>query len=237
MKKINQHKEVKEVNKEVWKEVKGFNGKYMVSSYGNVVSVAGTTKVFPERRRRHVRRYDAVILTKQLLKDKGYEIVSLVPYFETIGKTYYVHRLVAEAFVKNDRPEVATQINHKDGDKANNHYSNLEWVTAGENIRHARALGLYPKYRMSNPKNRIVCTNLKEVKVFHGITHAARYFNIGAGILRGRKSDLPNSRPFYKGWFILSTHLDDIEAFDEYLVDLEATYKADYNTAQCKEVK
>jgi hypothetical protein len=46
----------------------------------------------------------------------------------------YVHRLVAEAFLSHtpERPEV----NHMDGNKLNNHASNLEWVTASENMRH-----------------------------------------------------------------------------------------------------
>lgn len=45
-----------------------------------------------------------------------------------------VHRLVANAFIK--RSETRDQVNHIDGDKQNNHFNNLEWVTARENDRH-----------------------------------------------------------------------------------------------------
>ena len=55
-------------------------------------------------------------------------------------KYVYVHKLVAETFIC-PRPQ-GLEINHKDGNKTNNHVSNLEWVTRSENIRHSIDTGL-----------------------------------------------------------------------------------------------
>lgn len=58
------------------------------------------------------------------------------------GKTYTtnIHRMVAETFIHN--PDGLEVVNHKDGDKTNNHISNLEWCTMQHNLQHAYDTGL-----------------------------------------------------------------------------------------------
>lgn len=54
---------------------------------------------------------------------------------------FFVHRLVASAYCSGFAPGLT--VNHIDGNKLNNHASNLEWVTKKENLRHAHSTGLY----------------------------------------------------------------------------------------------
>jgi hypothetical protein len=77
------------------------------------------------------------IKTKRLLKQfkdrRGYCRVELSSNSKT--KKYSIHRLVAQTFISN--PQNKPEVNHKDGNKANNNVENLEWVTAKENIIHS----------------------------------------------------------------------------------------------------
>jgi len=61
------------------------------------------------------------------------------------GKARQVHRLVAMAWIEN--PGNKPQVNHKDGNRGNNHADNLEWVTNSENAVHAKLSGLYQNRR------------------------------------------------------------------------------------------
>lgn len=75
-------------------------------------------------------------ITQKFLKgsisEGGYKYYRLSKYNK---KTmFYAHRLVAIYFL--DNPENLQVVNHKDGNKLNNHYTNLEWVTYSRNTEH-----------------------------------------------------------------------------------------------------
>jgi hypothetical protein len=67
------------------------------------------------------------------IDNRGYCRVTISLYNEKVR--YRVHRLVAELYIPN--PDNKPYVNHKDGNPSNNHYSNLEWVTAQENSLHS----------------------------------------------------------------------------------------------------
>jgi hypothetical protein len=68
---------------------------------------------------------------------------------ELAGRKYLLHRLLAQAFIPN--PEGKPQVNHIDGDKANNAIVNLEWTTQSDNQRHAYQNGLQRGYKKPTP--------------------------------------------------------------------------------------
>jgi len=74
---------------------------------------------------------------------KGYCRVSLLVFGKK--KHFYTHRLIGLTFIKN--PHNKPCINHKDGNKKNNHYSNLEWCTEAENNEHGFQMGLLKRGR------------------------------------------------------------------------------------------
>jgi hypothetical protein len=101
-------------------------GNYAVSDRGRV------KRLTPGRRTK-----PGQMLSLSLMKI-GYHMVN--PVVDGKNVPMYVHRLVAEAFV--GPCPAGLEVNHKDGDKTNNVVTNLEYVTHGENMRHARRLGL-----------------------------------------------------------------------------------------------
>lgn len=121
--------------KEIWAEIKGYNGRYHVSNYGRVRTTKSTwvDSRYPNKGK---------IITETIMKhnqqNSGYDLVHLV--LNTKRKAWLVHRLVATYFIKN--PNNKEQVNHVDCNKKNNHVDNLQWVTLKENSRHAWDSGL-----------------------------------------------------------------------------------------------
>lgn len=81
------------------------------------------------------------IKRNRILKHKSNGVYKNIALHKNKRSYYrYIHRLVCEAFC--DNPNNKPMVNHIDGNKLNNHYLNLEWVTKGENQAHAFRTGL-----------------------------------------------------------------------------------------------
>ena len=92
--------------------------------------------------------------------------------------TELLHRLIADAFC--EKKNGADEVNHIDGNKANNVSSNLEWVNHGENLKHAFTFGL--REDDVSPK-RVIARNMDtgEKMEFSSIYKAARFLGISQG--------------------------------------------------------
>ena len=125
---------------EEWRDVKGYEGNYMVSNLGRVKSLVGWNGNKYTKRDKILNPYKQKV---------GQEYCRLVVKLCKNGKKKdgKVHRLVADAFIPN--PENKPNINHKDGNPLNNIASNLEWCTQRENIIHSYEIGLKPTFQIS----------------------------------------------------------------------------------------
>lgn len=85
----------------------------------------------------HGRVRNGDLVLKQSLNSRGYRIVVL--YATGRKSTVMVHRAVAACFVSGFSEEL--QVNHIDGNKKNNVWTNLEWVTPKENTEHGYRVG------------------------------------------------------------------------------------------------
>lgn len=123
---------------EIWADAFGFEDHYEVSNHGNIRSKA----VFIPHDGNWNEDLGGYIKHKKLHKVQinryGYVTKKLCKYGGC--KRTLVHRLVARAFIPTD--DYKQQINHIDGNKQNNHVSNLEWCSPSFNIKHAWATGL-----------------------------------------------------------------------------------------------
>ena len=121
---------------EQWKSVIGYEDLYEVSNLGNVRSKDRIVYQLHKDggQARHI--YKGKMLKPQLQRN-GYLAIDLHKAGSFIR--FFVHRLVASSFVEN--PDGKPIINHKDSNRTNNRFDNLEWVTQSENVIHGYRFG------------------------------------------------------------------------------------------------
>ncbi|MBO5714318.1 MAG: HNH endonuclease [Clostridia bacterium] len=116
------------------------------------------------------------------------------------GKQYKVHRIVAMAFIPN--PEHKPQVNHIDGNKQNNHVSNLEWATAKENVNHAVKTGLLKPLYGDKSAHKTPVLQYDTNGNFLGAYPTIRMAAQATGTKEGGISDTINKRQVTSGGFI-----------------------------------
>ena len=140
---------------------------YEITQNGDIINKRNGRKIKPQK------------------NDKGYLRVSIG------GKLMFVHRLVAEKYVPN--PNNKPQVNHIDGNKLNNNYTNLEWTTNKENRQHALTHNLHlcgEQCNWSKLNEEAVIYIRKNKNIFS--SELAKKFNVSVGAI--------NSVKYYQTW-------------------------------------
>lgn len=152
--------------KEIWKDIKGYEGLYQISNYGRVKSM-----------KRYVQGYRKDLRNEMILKAEnhnGYKKIILTK--DRYRKKFFVHRLVAMAFIPN--PNNYPIINHKDENRSNNCVENLEWCTHEYNLnygnRNKKLSELMPKVLHSKAVLQIDKNTGQIINEFSSCREAAR---------------------------------------------------------------
>lgn len=140
------------MTKEIWTDIKGYEGLYQVSNLGRVKSLkCNREKILKPF------RYGEYIAV-ELLKEKGKK-----------GKSRAIHRLVAEAFIDNS--ENKREVDHINTIKSDNRVENLRWVTPKENMNNP----LTRKNLSDGIGKKVICLNTN--MIFKSMTEASKYYN------------------------------------------------------------
>ena len=125
---------------EIWKDVPGYEGLYQASNKGRVRSLVGWNG------KEYIKRIKILTPTVQAAKGnyKRY-VVRLTK--NKVSKNVKLHRIIAATFIPN--PNNFATVNHIDANTFNNCVENLEWLSSGDNVRHATKLNLRNFYRPS----------------------------------------------------------------------------------------
>lgn len=120
---------------EEWRSVIGFESKYKISNTGKLLILNYKNRGVDQIGNSNAGR-------------DGYHRVYM--FTGTYIKAFLLHRLVAIHFLPKPELEDKKQVNHIDGNKSNNHVTNLEWVNAYENVAHAMRTGLMNNVGVNN---------------------------------------------------------------------------------------
>lgn len=149
--------------KEIWRDIKGYEGLYQVSNLGKVKSLE-KIQIFPNGGK--VVREEKILKTNKTYN--GYLNVRL--YKNKKVKGFGVHRLVAQEFI--DNPKNLPQVNHINCNKTDNKINNLEWCDASYNQNHAIKSGRVKVHKVIQYD-----LNKNFIKEWDSIKEIAKYYN------------------------------------------------------------
>lgn len=153
---------------EEFKDIDGYEGSYQISNLGRIKSLIrkGVTK-------------ETILISS--ISTHGYYQITLS--LKKKSKTFRIHRLIAKSFIPNIMNK--REINHIDGNKLNNHVSNLEWCTRSENISHAFKTGLS---KISTAQKESIANNMRK-RIGDKNPKSKKVIDLATGIIYGSAVD------------------------------------------------
>ena len=144
---------------EIWKDIKGYEGLYMISNLGRIKSLS--------KQKRSKTQTNYITKEKILKPQIGEYYLHVDLYKDKKDHTKTIHSLVAKAFIPN--PNNLPEVNHKDGIKYNNNVTNLEWSTFSDNTKHAYKTGLLVAAKGENHgMSKLTEIQVKEIRELKG---------------------------------------------------------------------
>lgn len=185
-----------EEQNEIWEDVIGYESYYQVSNYGRVKSLQRDN-----RYKKFGRLIPETILKPQAHYKNGY--LSVLFKIGKHQKRKTVHSLVANAFIENTYDLL--EVNHRDTNKRNNNYKNLEWCTRQWNCKHAVLNGL--REHSCIHQETIAIKDLA-ILSFRSVLKCAEYLKVSHRTIR-RHIDVSKS---LNGYFIYSIPREGLAA-------------------------
>jgi len=153
-----------------------FEKRFLISDFGRIISIDG--------------RYKGIRFLHPHLETLGYYNAQLrmAPY----NRKCRVHELVGEHFCEMKVTAERMTWNHIDGIKTNNFYKNLEYISAGDNSRHAVAIGLHDIKGQKHHHAKLTENDVREIRLLSktGLTH--NQISEKFGICRRQAGDIIN---------------------------------------------
>ena len=161
---------------EIWKDIPGYEGIYQASNFGRIRTAEGKTtytKLHGQRK-----------WTQRVLKPKACRDFNACGYRVSLWKDgkhkdFLVARLVCTTWHEN-LIDTKMTVNHKDGNRLNNHIDNIEWLSLGDNIRHGFANGLYKQN-----KTVLISVSDGEKLEFRSQSEASKFLGRSHGYING----------------------------------------------------
>lgn len=135
---------VEDLPNEIWLDIPGYNGRYMVSNYSRIKSI--------------IHKHEVII---KKIFESGRYIVSIYPKCRSSLKKELCGRIVAKSFHRE--PEENEVLKYVDGNYLNDRPDNVEWITKKESVNIAIKKGLYPKGQNRHENNRMAILSKEEV--------------------------------------------------------------------------